>query len=128
MLEMALQDVATALGLTYQQIQKYEKGANSISVRNLQKVSHVLRAPVVFFFEGFPTQAGEFEPSESGQQAGPSISAADLLTTSERWALLRAFARIQDPKARHRIVRLVEEIARAEDPEKSPAEAGPGSL
>ena len=87
-----------------------------------------LRAPVEFFFEGFPTQAGELEPSESEQQAGPSVYVADLLTTSERWALLRAFARIQDPKMRHRIVRLVEEIARSEDPEKSPAEAGPDSL
>jgi len=54
MLDMSQTDVADALGLTFQQVQKYEKGANRIGASRLQHLSQILQVPVPFFFEGAP--------------------------------------------------------------------------
>jgi transcriptional regulator with XRE-family HTH domain len=58
MLDMSQTDVADALGLTFQQVQKYEKGANRISASRLQHLSQILQVPVPFFFEGAPAASG----------------------------------------------------------------------
>ena len=100
-----------ALGLTFQQIQKYEKGSNRISASRLQQIAKMLDVPVSFFFDG--------APSGDGPVAGFADSAAttyisDFLTTSEGVQLTKAFTRIKSGKVRRRIIDLVESIAEEE--------------
>ena len=55
MLDLSQTQLADALGITFQQVQKYEKGVNRISASRLQHISHILQAPIPFFFEGLPS-------------------------------------------------------------------------
>jgi len=108
MLGMSQEKLGDALGLTFQQVQKYEKGTNRIGASRLQQISLILQVPVAFFFEGAPTLQGQPE----GMQEAPSPAyVSDFLATSEGLALTKAFTRIKQPKLRRRIVDLVEEIA-----------------
>jgi transcriptional regulator with XRE-family HTH domain len=114
MLSMSQEKLGDALGLTFQQVQKYEKGTNRIGASRLQQISHILQVPVAFFFEGAPnlsaTHAGD------GMKEAPSPAyVSDFLATSEGLALTKAFMRIKDAKLRRRIVDLVEEIAGEKD-------------
>src|ERR1700680_1870830 len=68
MLGMSQTALAQGLGLTFQQIQKYEKGVNRIGASRLQQIAHILRVPVEFFFEGAPS----FHPETDGVGAAPS--------------------------------------------------------
>jgi transcriptional regulator with XRE-family HTH domain len=97
-----------ALGLTFQQVQKYEKGANRISASRLQNISKILGVPVSFFFEGAPT--GESLIGGMGESASPSY-VADFLSTSEGVQLNKAFVKIDDPKVRRKLIELVESLA-----------------
>jgi transcriptional regulator with XRE-family HTH domain len=106
MLGMSQEKLGDALGLTFQQVQKYEKGTNRIGASRLQQISHILQVPVSFFFEGAPQGA---EPG-LGEAPSPAY-VADFLATSDGLALTKAFMRIGDPKLRRRIVDLVEQIA-----------------
>jgi transcriptional regulator with XRE-family HTH domain len=108
MLSMSQTKLGDALGVSFQQIQKYEKGTSRISASRLQHTAHVLQVPVTFFFEGAPSVPGAL------QVKGTAPSAAyvsDFLATSEGLALTKAFMQIKDKKLRRRIVGLVEEIA-----------------
>ena len=106
MLEMSQEKLGEALGLTFQQVQKYEKGTNRVGASRLQQISEVLQFPVSFFFEGRPGNgAADFNEAPS------SAYVADFLATSEGLALTRAFTRIADAKLRRSIVDLVERIA-----------------
>jgi transcriptional regulator with XRE-family HTH domain len=110
MLGMSQEKLGDALGLTFQQVQKYEKGTNRIGASRLQQISHVLQVPVEFFFEGGPNaQTGS---RGEGMSDAPSPAyVSDFLATSDGLALTKAFMRIEDPKLRRRIVDLVEQIA-----------------
>ncbi|HWM83047.1 MAG TPA: helix-turn-helix transcriptional regulator [Pseudolabrys sp.] len=111
MLGMSQEKLGDALQLTFQQVQKYEKGANRIGASRLQQISQILQVPVSFFFEGAPV-SGEFS---NGLSEAPSPSyISDFLATSDGLALTRAFMNIKDSKLRRRIVDLVEQMA-AED-------------
>ena len=108
MLEMSQEKLGHALGLTFQQVQKYEKGTNRIGASRLQHISHILQVPVSFFFEGAPTPPG----APVGKGAAPSPSyVSDFLATSDGLALATSFMRINEPKLRRHIVHLVQEIA-----------------
>jgi transcriptional regulator with XRE-family HTH domain len=108
MLAMSQEKLGDALGLTFQQVQKYEKGTNRIGASRLQQISHILQVPVEFFFEGAPNLHG----SGNAMKDAPSTSyVSDFLATSEGLALTKAFTRIKEAKLRRRIVDLVEEIA-----------------
>ena len=110
MLSMSQEKLGGALGLTFQQVQKYEKGTNRIGASRLQQISHILQVPVAFFFEGAPT----FHPLNEGDGMGEAPSptyVSDFLATSDGLALTKAFMEIKEPKLRRRIVDLVEEIA-----------------
>jgi transcriptional regulator with XRE-family HTH domain len=110
-LEMSQSKLADGLGLTFQQVQKYEKGANRIGASRLQRISQILQVPVPFFFEGAPAASG-VRPSGAKTAETPSPSyVSDFLATSDGLALVKAFMCIEDPKLRRAIVRLVEEIA-----------------
>lgn len=107
MLEMSQEKLGEALGLTFQQVQKYEKGTNRVGASRLQQISEVLQVPVAFFFEGRP---GESAAGSLDEASSPTY-VTDFLATSEGLSLTRAFMRISDPKLRRSIVDLVERIA-----------------
>jgi len=107
MLGMSQEKLGDALDLTFQQVQKYEKGTNRIGASRLQQISHILQVPVSFFFEGAPASAGNLLPG--GEAPSPAF-VSDFLASSEGLALTRAFMRIDDAKVRRRIVDLVEAI------------------
>jgi transcriptional regulator with XRE-family HTH domain len=110
MLSMSQEKLGDALGLTFQQVQKYEKGTNRIGASRLQQISHILQVPVSFFFEGAPSVPGA--PRHDGLSEAPSPAyVSDFLATSDGLALTKAFMRIEDSKLRRRIVDLVEQIA-----------------
>jgi transcriptional regulator with XRE-family HTH domain len=108
MLSMSQEKLGDALGLTFQQVQKYEKGTNRIGASRLQQISHILQVPVAFFFEGAPGPSHQVD----GMREAPSPAyVSDFLATSEGLALTKAFMRIKQPKLRRRIVDLVKEVA-----------------
>jgi transcriptional regulator with XRE-family HTH domain len=112
MLSMSQEKLGDALGLTFQQVQKYEKGTNRIGASRLQQISIILQVPVAFFFEGAPTVGNQGE----GMREAPSPTyVADFLATSDGLALTKAFMRIKDPKLRRKIVDLVRSIAGEDD-------------
>lgn len=113
MLSMSQEKLGDALGLTFQQVQKYEKGTNRIGASRLQQISQILQVPVAFFFEGAPDVPSNFS---GGMHEAPSPSyVSDFLATSDGLALTKAFMRIRDSKLRRRIVDLVEQIAGVDD-------------
>jgi transcriptional regulator with XRE-family HTH domain len=99
-----------ALDITFQQIQKYEKGSNRIGASRLQELARVLKVPPAYFFEGAPVgsaRAAGFAETEASSRV------TDFLSTSEGLQLNRAFAAIRDPKIRRRIIDLVASLANA---------------
>lgn len=110
MLSMSQEKLGDALGLTFQQVQKYEKGTNRIGASRLQQIAHILEVPVSFFFEGAP-EFGVPAPQPGMSEAPSPAYVSDFLATSDGLALTKAFMRIDDAKLRRRIVDLVEHIA-----------------
>lgn len=106
---MSQERLGEALGLTFQQVQKYEKGINRIGASRLQQISSILGMPVEFFFEGAPTI--ELRPLEGFSEAGDTNYVADFLASNEGVQLNRAFLRIRDARLRRRVVDLVTAIA-----------------
>ena len=108
MLSMSQEKLGEHLGITFQQIQKYEKGTNRIGASRLQHIATVLEVPVSFFFEdapGTPQEAAGLAESNSENYV------IDFLSSSEGLQLNRAFVQIGDQKVRRKIVELVREIA-----------------
>jgi transcriptional regulator with XRE-family HTH domain len=87
------------LGLTFQQVQKYEKGTNRIGAGRLQRIANILGVPVADFFTSH--RQGEVAPAEVFR----------LLDTAAALRLVRAYSRINNPKLQQAITRLVESIA-----------------
>ncbi|TCK30037.1 Xre family transcriptional regulator /transcriptional regulator [Ancylobacter aquaticus] len=108
MVGMSQEKLGESLGITFQQIQKYEKGTNRIGASRLQNISQVLSVPVAFFFDGAPTMLGDV--AGFSEDASPAY-VSDFLASSEGLALTRAFLKIADSKVRRRIVDLVEALA-----------------
>jgi transcriptional regulator with XRE-family HTH domain len=108
MLAMSQEKLGDALGLTFQQVQKYEKGTNRIGASRLQQISHILQVPIQFFFEGAPS-VPEAIPA-MGTAPSPAY-VADFFADSDGLRFVKAFMHIQNTKLRHRIVALVQEIA-----------------
>ncbi len=113
MLNMSQEKLGDALGLTFQQVQKYEKGTNRIGASRLQQIAHILQVPVSFFFEGAPHVPGG--PSSGMGEAPSPAYVSDFLATSDGLSLTKAFMRIKNSKLRRRIVDLVEQIAGEDD-------------
>jgi transcriptional regulator with XRE-family HTH domain len=107
MLEMSQTQLADALGITYQQVQKNESGTNRIGASRLQQISHILQVPVAFFFEG-----GANVSAPRGVH-GSALSIAqidDFVASSEGLRLIEAFMRVHNADLRRKIVMLVQEI------------------
>jgi transcriptional regulator with XRE-family HTH domain len=113
MLGMSQEKLGDALGLTFQQVQKYEKGTNRIGASRLQQISQILQVQVSFFFEGAPNIPSATHPDGMAEAPSPAY-VSDFLATSDGLALTKAFVRIPDAKLRRRIVELVEHIAGTE--------------
>jgi transcriptional regulator with XRE-family HTH domain len=109
MLGMSQEKLGDALGITFQQVQKYEKGTNRMGAGRLQHISHLLQVPVPFFFEGAPHLPGQIKGF--GEAPSPAY-VSEFLATSDGLALTKAFMQIKEPGLRRRIVELVEQIAR----------------
>ena len=107
MLGMSQGTLADQLGLTFQQVQKYEKGTNRISASRLQQMCQILQVPVPFFFDGAPHIAGQVG---KGVEAPLPAYIPDFLATSDGLALVKAFMQINHSELRRSIVRLVEAI------------------
>ena len=116
MLGMSQEKLGLALGLTFQQVQKYEKGTNRVGASRIQQISEILEVPVSFLFDGGPS--GRPNGEGFGEAASPAYI-SDFLATSEGLALTRAFTRIGEPKLRRSIVELVEQIAAREAAENA---------
>jgi transcriptional regulator with XRE-family HTH domain len=118
MIKMSQEKLGEALGLTFQQVQKYEKGANRIGASRLQQIAGVLGVPVDFFFSGAPQ--GDTPAEGFGEPASASYE-ADLLT-ADGLKLLRAFHVIKDHKVRRRLVDLAQALSGAENGAASEAD------
>jgi transcriptional regulator with XRE-family HTH domain len=117
LLGMSQEKLGEALNLTFQQVQKYEKGTNRIGASRLQQIAKTLNVPPAYFFDGAPSFDGvATEPSHAPVAEAGSDYVVDFISTSEGLSLNRAFARIQDPKVRKRIVDLVNALSGDEDP------------
>jgi transcriptional regulator with XRE-family HTH domain len=110
---MSQEKLGDALNLTFQQVQKYEKGTNRIGASRLQQIGAVLGVPIEFFFEGAPSgeSALNTTPTNGFREGGDQQYVTDFLATSEGIHLNRSFIKIQDPKVRRRIVELVDALA-----------------
>ncbi len=104
---MSQEKLGENLGITFQQIQKYEKGTNRVGASRLQAIASILEVPVAYFFEGVPGESPAGGFAEDGQTA----YVVDFLSSAEGLQLNRAFARIGDAKVRRRIVDLVRTLA-----------------
>ena len=108
MLAMSQTKLGDALGLTFQQVQKYEKGTNRIGAGRLQQIAHVLQVPESFFFEGAPDVPGQ---KRIGPHAPFPAYLSQFLSSSDGIWLVKAFTKIKDAKLRRGIVDLVMVIA-----------------
>ena len=108
MLGMSQERLGDAIGLTFQQIQKYEKGINRIGASRLQQVGHVLNVPVEFFFEGAPGQNSILPFDDGFGENATANYVTEFMSTNEGVHLMQAFLRIKDVKIRKRIVDLIE--------------------
>jgi transcriptional regulator with XRE-family HTH domain len=112
LLGLSQENVSQLLGLTFQQLQKYEHGANRISGSRLYQLSLILRAPVSYFFETVDVAGG----SEATQEAYEAADAADrvprdLMKKRKTGELVRAFYTIEDEKQRTAALKLLKTIA-----------------
>lgn len=112
MLGMSQEKLGEHLGITFQQIQKYEKGTNRIGASRLQHISTVLGVPVAFFFEDAPGTPSEAAEGFSDSQSGSYV--VDFLSSSEGLQLNKAFVKIKDAKTRRKVVELVQAISSAD--------------
>jgi len=112
MLGMSQEKLGESLGITFQQIQKYEKGTNRIGASRLQHIATVLSVPVSFFFEDAPGTPAE---AAGLAESRPAHYVVDFLSSSEGIQLNKAFVRIKDTKLRRRIIDLVKAAAGDED-------------
>jgi transcriptional regulator with XRE-family HTH domain len=114
MLGMSQEKLGESLGITFQQIQKYEKGSNRIGASRLQRISEVLNVAISFFFEDLP--GGAASAGGLSEPSGPDY-VVDFLSTSEGLQLNRAFVKISDPKVRRRIIDLVRSLGDTSEPD-----------
>jgi len=109
MLGMSQEKLGESLGITFQQIQKYEKGTNRVGASRLQAIAAILGVPVAFFFEDAP---GHDQARTDGFAEDSSTSyIVDFLNSAEGLQLNRAFVKISDARVRRKLVDLVKSLA-----------------
>ncbi|MDE2029355.1 MAG: helix-turn-helix domain-containing protein [Alphaproteobacteria bacterium] len=111
---LSQEQLGKALGLTFQQIQKYERGVNRMGSSRLFHISQILSVPVSYFFEEMPgvTQPGFAEEGQEQLEGAPSNqNGSDILHRRETLELVRAYYRIQDAKQRRKVYELIKSMA-----------------
>ena len=108
LLSMSQEKLGNEMGLTFQQIQKYEKGTNRIGASRLYHISQILEVPVQFFFDDAPMPAGQ---SKGMSEPKMENFLYEFISTRDGLELIRAFVSIHDPKVRKRIVDLVRTLS-----------------
>jgi transcriptional regulator with XRE-family HTH domain len=106
---MSQEKLGEALGLTFQQVQKYEKGTNRIGASRLQHIASILGVTISFFFEGLPSETNAARAQAMDESDTSHV--IEFLSTTEGLQLNKAFARIKDPKVRRRVVDLVSTLS-----------------
>ena len=111
---MSQEKLGVALGLTFQQVQKYERGANRMGASRLHQISQILDVPVEYFFEDLPKEHS-FKPG----RPSPGLSEKqepfrnDPLAKRETLELVRAYYKIRDPRVRKRLFELTKTLAKS---------------
>jgi transcriptional regulator with XRE-family HTH domain len=105
--------LAEALGLTFQQVQKYERGANRVSASKLYEIARFLSAPISYFFEGLADPTTGAHPGLD--EDGPELRVHEFLMAPEGLELAAAFPKIQRPRLRRRILDLVRSLAEEDE-------------
>src|SRR6201996_375422 len=118
-LKISQEKLAETLGLTFQQVQKYERGANRISASKLYEIARALRVSIAWFFEGLDDPTAE--PAAGLVEAGPAPFARSFLTSPEGIDLANLFPRVKPRRVRRKLVDLVRSLA--EDDDEADAEA-----
>ncbi|MGE0503726.1 MAG: helix-turn-helix domain-containing protein [Rhizobiaceae bacterium] len=113
MMGMSQERLGDKLGITFQQIQKYEKGTNRIGASRLQAISSILEVPVSFFFEDAPGGVGT-RPGGMAEDASATY-VVDFLNSAEGIQLNRAFTRIANPAVRRRVIDLIKTLSEEAD-------------
>lgn len=106
-MSMTQEQLGMASDITFQQVQKYEKGANRMGSSRLCKLAEVLNVTAPYFFEGLPTSSSEDSPTISGDLS----HLVEFLATLEGQALMRVFTRITDQRVRRSLATVVQQIA-----------------
>ena len=106
-LGMTQERLADGLGLTFQQIQKYEKGANRVGASRLQAISAILQVTASLFFEGVPLSSAT-KKKGAGSQSTDFVT--EFLDSDDGQSLIKAFTRIKSAVIRRSIVQMVEAI------------------
>ena len=109
---MSQERLGDLLGLTFQQVQKYEKGVNRIGAGRLFEVSRILNVPVDFFYEGVSAQLTG-QPGMAETEGSPPVM--EFVSSGEGLQLSLAFMKIKDPKVRKRVLDLVKSLAEDEE-------------
>lgn len=111
---MSQEKLGEMLGLTFQQVQKYEKGVNRIGAGRLFQVAHILGVPIDYFYEGV-NGVSEGAPGFA-EPGGSSPPVMEFLSSGEGLQLSLAFMKIKDPKVRKRVLDLVKSLSDGEEP------------
>jgi len=122
LLGLSQEKLGEALGLTFQQVQKYERGANRVGASRLFDLSRVLDVPVSFFFDDMSDDVSRRSPRlmVAGLAEDPADDpGADQMTKRETLELVRAYYRITDPRVRRRVLDLAKALAKAGDGDES---------
>ncbi|MET3660546.1 helix-turn-helix domain-containing protein [Aquamicrobium ahrensii] len=109
MLGMSQEKLGESLGITFQQIQKYEKGTNRVGASRLQAIASIMEVSPAFFFENAPTD--EHTPVGGLSEDSSMTSVMEFCSSAEGIQLNRAFVKIGDPKVRRRILELVKSLS-----------------
>jgi transcriptional regulator with XRE-family HTH domain len=119
MLGMSQDELGKAVGVTFQQVQKYEKGLNRIGCSRLYEISNVLNSPISFFFDGFESSNNKTNPGVNSEQQSFKHKDKDELNNKEVLLLVRAFNGINNHSVRKHIISLIKSIANEEGLEEA---------
>lgn len=112
MIGLSQEKLGESLGITFQQIQKYEKGMNRVGASRLQAIANILNVPVTFFFDDMP---GQSDNPRGFDEENETTYVVGFLNSSEGIQLARAFAKIGDAKIRRKILDLVRTLGQEDD-------------
>ena len=111
---MSQVQLARAVGVTFQQVQKYERGANRVSASRLWEIAGALQVGIGYFYEGLP------EPGDTGGMAPVRRDVEDLLLINDGPELAASFLRIRDPRLRRKLVELIRAMTEDDEPAERP--------